>query len=58
MEYTVQRLLTLLRVLLFMVGVGLVVWGQTHIGYPGLSAMLLGLALILGLIYEYNRRNK
>lgn len=57
MEYTKQRLLTILRVLLFAVAVGMVIWGQTRIGYLGLSVMLLGLAGMLLLIYGYNRRN-
>ncbi|NLE70462.1 MAG: hypothetical protein GX611_09760 [Clostridiales bacterium] len=58
MEYTKERLLTLARVLLFLAGVALVIWGQKIPNYLGLYLMLSGLTSLLILIYDYNSRNK
>ena len=58
MEYTKERLLTFARVLLFLCGVALVVWGQKVPGYLGLYLMLSGLVSLLILIYDYNTRNR
>ena len=57
-HYVKQRLLTLLRVLVFFAGVALVIGGQKQIGYAGLAAMLGGLACMLLVLHSYNVRNR
>lgn len=58
MEYTKQRLLTALRILLFLFFCGLVMHGQRSVSYGNLLEMLAGLAGILLIIWNYNRRNR
>ncbi len=58
MEYKKAKVLTILRSLLFLAGIGMVIYGQRHIGYPGLFLMLGGLAIMLLIIFDYNNRNK
>ena len=58
MEYIKERLLTLLRFVLFLVGRAMVIWGQKTIGYLGIFVMLGGLSCLLILIYDHNDRNR
>ena len=57
-EYFLERLWLALRLAAFFAGVALVIIGQRTIGFSGLATMLLGLAVMLGVLYDYNRRHK
>lgn len=48
----------LLMLIIFVVGVALVIVGQKHIGPTGLITMLVGLSLLIGLLWVYNRKYK
>lgn len=45
----------IVKIVLFVVCVGLIIWGQRTVGYPYLCAQLIGLAGLLGLLYSYNK---
>ena len=45
----------LLAVVVFVVCVGLIIYGQKNIGVNGLCIMLVGLVGLLGLLYTDNR---
>lgn len=45
----------LLAIIIFVVCVGLIIYGQKNIGGTGLCIMLVGLIGLLGLLYTYNR---
>ncbi|MEK4508373.1 DUF6903 family protein [Paenibacillus sp. FSL K6-2524] len=47
-----------LMLIIFIVGMALVIVGQKHIGAPGLGLMLLGLTMLIGLLWFYNRKYK
>ncbi|MBP2001456.1 hypothetical protein J2Z69_002501 [Paenibacillus shirakamiensis] len=53
-----ENLRSLLVLIVFIVGIGLVIVGQRHIGAPGLGIMLLGLAMLISLLWLYNRKFK
>ncbi len=57
-EYIKQRLLTTLRILIFLGCVALVMIGQDEVSYRNLAIMGLGLAGMLAIIWDYNRRNR
>ncbi|WP_410767730.1 DUF6903 family protein [Fontibacillus sp. BL9] len=57
-DYIKNYLRYLVMLIVFLVGLGLVVVGQKHIGAPGLGLMLIGLALLIGLLWLYNRKYK
>ncbi len=57
-EYLKQRLLTTLRILLFLGCVVLVMIGQRDVSYGNLGVMGLGLVGMLVIIWDYNRRNR
>lgn len=42
--------------IVFIVGIALVIGGHQNVGAPGLCVMLLGLALLAGLLWFYNRK--
>lgn len=44
--------------IVFIVGITLVIVGQKDIGAPGLGLMLLGVAMLIGLLWFYNRKYK
>jgi len=44
--------------IIFIVALTLVVIGQKNIGASGLGLMLLGLAMLIGLLWIYNRKYK
>lgn len=44
-----------LKLIIFVICVGLIIWGQTTVGYLNLAAQLIGLTGLLGLLYVYNR---
>ena len=48
----------LLILIVFIFAIVLVIIGQKNIGAPGLGTMLLGLALLIGLLWFYNRKYK
>lgn len=43
---------------LFIVSLGLVVYGQKQIGYGGLSLQLIGVVGLLLLLHQYNKQYK
>jgi len=43
---------------MFVIGVALVVIGQKNIGPTGLLTMLCGMAILIGLLWNYNRKYK
>ncbi len=45
-----------LKVVMFLICLGLIVVGQKHIGYAGTVQMLAGLSGLLVLLWDYNRR--
>jgi len=47
-----------LMVIVFIIAIVLVIVGQKNIGAYGLGLMLLGLALLIGLLWFYNRKFK
>ncbi|KOP66362.1 hypothetical protein AMS62_14835 [Bacillus sp. FJAT-18019] len=57
-DFLKNYLRTLLMLIVFIVGVGLVIVGQKDIGAPGLGLMLLGLAMLITLLWLYNRKYK
>ena len=58
MEYTKQRILTAVRVILFLFFCGLVMHGQRSVSYANLGEMAAGIAGMLVIIWDYNRRNR
>jgi len=46
------------KMIVFVFGIGLVVVGEKNIGAPGLGLMMLGLAVLIGLLWSYNRKYK
>ena len=58
MEYTKQRILTAVRVILFLFFGGLVMHGQRSVSYANLGEMAAGLVGMLVIIWDYNRRNR
>jgi len=48
----------LLYLILFIIGMALVVFGNKSIGPVGLSTMLAGIAVLIGLLWLYNRKYK
>lgn len=48
----------LLMVIIFVAGVALVIIGQKHIGPTGLGTMLVGMTMLIGLLWAYNRKYK
>lgn len=48
----------LLLLIMFVAGVALVIIGQKHIGPTGLVTMLIGMAMLIGLLWVYNRKYK
>ena len=58
MEYTKQHILTAVRVILFFFFCGLVMHGQKGISYGNLAEMIVGIAGILLIMWDYNRRNR
>lgn len=57
-DFLKNYLRMLLMLIVFIVGVGLVIVGQKDIGAPGLALMLLGLAMLITLLWLYNRKYK
>ncbi|MCI6584611.1 MAG: hypothetical protein SPK50_05325 [Mobiluncus porci] len=57
-----EKTATVLRIaigaVMYLLCIGLVVYGNTIPGWKGLGIMLLGLAGILIMLYLYNRRHK
>lgn len=58
MEYTKQRILTAVRVILFLFFCGLVMHGQRSVSYANLGEMAAGFVGMLVIIWDYNRRNR
>lgn len=58
MEYTKQRILTAVRVILFLFFRGLVMHGQRSVSYANLGEMAAGIVGMLVIIWDYNRRNR
>lgn len=50
-----KTLTILLKIVTFIICMGLVIWGQRTTGYFNLAAQLVGLAGLLVLLYTYNK---
>lgn len=48
----------LIKIVIFIVSLGLIIVGQRNIGYPGLGMMMVGLVGILSLLYVYNKAHQ
>ncbi|MGL5411617.1 DUF6903 family protein [Cetobacterium sp.] len=46
----------IVKLMLFIIAIILVIKGATIIGYAGLGMMFLGIAIILGELYIYNKQ--
>lgn len=53
-----DKLKVLIYTLLFLSGVFLVIYGRIIPGWTGLFVMLVGVTILFGLLYMYNRRYK
>lgn len=51
-----KTLLGVVKAVLFFVFLALVFTGQRHIGYSGSATMLAGLAGLIALLWDYNRK--
>lgn len=51
-----DRLGLVLKIVLFLVFCGMVIFGQRQSSYGNLVMMLVGLAGLIGLLYLYNRK--
>jgi len=51
-----ENLLIVIKVLLFIFCLALIIIGQKTVGKMELGLMLIGLAGLLGLLYDYNRK--
>ncbi len=51
-----KALKIILNIIIFFVCMALVIIGQKHIGIQGFCTMLIGLAGLLGLLYQYNKK--
>lgn len=48
----------IISLVVFVMGIALVAIGQKNVGPEGLLTQFVGLALLLGLLYIYNKRYK
>ncbi|PZE23554.1 MULTISPECIES: DUF6903 family protein [unclassified Curtobacterium] len=55
-ESTAAALVIVARVVAVLVCVVLVVVARTHVGWPSLLLMLVGLAGLIAVLWSYNRR--
>lgn len=53
-----QTITTILTIVVFIVCIALVITGQRNAGAKGTGIMLLGLAGLIGLLWNYNRKFK
>jgi len=53
-----NTLRNVLMLIVFVVATALVIVGQKSIGAAGLGLMLLGVAILIGLLWFYNRKYK
>ncbi|WP_195576491.1 DUF6903 family protein [Paenibacillus sp. 1001270B_150601_E10] len=53
-----ETLRNMLMLIVFIVATVLVIIGQKSIGAAGLGLMLFGLAMLIGLLWFYNRKYK
>lgn len=58
MNDSMNGLRGVLMLIVFIIGMTLVIVGVKHIGAPGLGLMLLGLAMLISLLWFYNRKYK
>lgn len=50
-----KRLFVVIKAIIFIVCMSLIIWGQRTTGYVNLAAQIVGLAGLLGLLYDYNK---
>lgn len=50
-----KALSAVIKLVIFVVCMALVIWGQITTGYVNLAAQIVGLAGLLGLLYHYNK---
>ncbi|WP_422659844.1 DUF6903 family protein [Paenibacillus sp. EC2-1] len=58
MNDSMNALRGVLMLIVFIIGMTLVIVGVKNIGAPGLGLMLLGLAMLISLLWFYNRKYK
>ncbi|MFZ2539042.1 MAG: hypothetical protein WAX04_09080 [Oscillospiraceae bacterium] len=46
----------IINVIIFCGAMGMIVFGQRTVGTTGLITMILGLAIIIAMLYNYNRK--
>ncbi len=47
-----------IALIIFIVCIGLIIYGQRTVGYRELGLMLIGLMGMLGLLYAYNKKEQ
>ncbi|WP_164745714.1 DUF6903 family protein [Neobacillus mesonae] len=50
------KILVVIKLIVLIVSLALIITGQKTVGKPELGLMLFGLAGLLGLLYDYNRK--
>lgn len=58
MTETTIKIITTLKIIVFLMCIGLVILGHEYIGVKGTFVQLAGLAGILTLVWNYNRKFK
>lgn len=53
---TKERLLVVIKLIIGVLCLSLIIFGQKNIGLTGSGLMLLGLAGLLALLYSYNKK--
>jgi hypothetical protein len=56
MEGKILLIVKTVKIILFVVFLMMIIWGQKQVGYVNLGVMLAGLAGLLMLLYSYNKK--
>ena len=56
MEEKILLAVKTVKIILFVVFLMMIIWGQKQVGYVNLGVMLTGLAGLLMLLYSYNKK--
>ncbi len=56
MEGKILLIVKTVKIILFVIFLMMIIWGQKQIGYVNLGVMLAGLAGLLMLLYSYNKK--
>lgn len=52
------RMITIVKLILFVIFMAMIIVGQKQVGYVSLAVMLIGLGGLLGLLFSYNKKYK